>query len=352
LPPPVRQPGARNAVLRLFHSAQWLFVAAIIISAALVVDPQLRNNANIHIAASAWLLAALVFARLRWPVKDESARLFSGIVLIQIGVAVVLWYEAPALNGLLVAFVLFTTTAWLLLERGRALAVMLLTFAISVVVISSSSPSVSDWLYLAALCSGIAASARIAEVAVRTAVRAQTQIVARSGRDELTRLPGRMAFLRDAEAIHDRATETRVPYAIELVDINNLRAINDTYGYAAGDRAIVLVAEALQRLREPSEYLARYDGDKFILLVPKLEGDRADDLARRIRSVVFSTTFAADMEVVRIKANVGIARYPLAGVTLNALISAAERDMELDQRGRIPPDKKPVFRRRSGKLSA
>ncbi len=352
MPAPVRQPQARNAVLRLFHTAQWLIVAAIILATALVVDPTVRANANVHMAAAAALLLVLVLARLRWPIKDESVRLLIGIVLIQIGGAVLLWYEAPALNGLLVAFVPFTTTAWLLLERARALAVMLLTFAISAVVILSSGPSVSDWFFAFALCAGITASARIAEVAVRASVRAQTRAVAKSGRDELTQLPGRMAFLRDAEAIHESASETRLPYAIELVDINNLRAINDTYGYVAGDRAIVLVAEALQRLKEPNEYLARFDGDKFILLIPKLEGDRVDDLARRIRSVVFSTTFDADMEVVRIKANVGIARYPVAGINLNALISAAERDMKLDQRGRIPPDKKPVFRRRSGKLSA
>jgi diguanylate cyclase (GGDEF)-like protein len=349
---PVHQPGARNVVLRFFRTAEWLIVAAVIIVAALVVEPALGNDATMHMAAAIYLLVVLVFARLRWPVKDESVRLLSSIVLTQIGIAAIVWLEAPTLNALLVAYVPFTTTAWLLLDRGRAIGVALLACAICAALILSSSPSLQDWIYAGSLCAVFAFTARIAEVAVRAAVRAQAQVAARTGRDELTRLPGRIAFLRDAEAFHGRATDGRVPYAIELVDINNLRAINDTYGYAAGDRAIVLVAEALQRLREPNEYLARYDGDKFVLLIPKLEGERVDDLARRIRSVVFSTTFDANMEVVRIKANVGIARYPLSGITLNALISAAERDMKLDQHGREPPAKKPVFRRRSGKLSA
>ena len=349
---PVHQPGARNAVLRAFQTAEWLIVAAVIIAAALVVDPALRSDANVHMAVAAYLLLVLVLARLRWPLKDDSARLLSGIVLAQIGIAALLWYEAPTLNGLLVVFIPYATTAWLLLDRGRAVVVMLLACAISAAVILNSSPSTHDWFYAIALCAGIAVSARVSEIAVRAAVRAQAQATARTGRDDLTRLPGRTAFLRAAEGIHERATESRLPYAIEIVDINNLRAINDTYGYAAGDRAIVLVAEALQRLREPHEHLARFDGDKFVMLIPTLEGDRVEDLARRIRAAVFSTTFDADMDVVRIKANVGIARYPLAGITLNALLSAAERDMKLDQRGRVPPDKKPVFRRRSGKLSA
>jgi diguanylate cyclase (GGDEF)-like protein len=348
----VHQPAARNVVLRLFQTAQLLIVAAVIIAAALVVDPAVRSNANVHMATSVFLLLAVAFGRLRWPVRNAAARVLGSIVMTLIGIAAMLWYEAPALNGLLVAVIPLAVTARLLLSHGRATIVMLLAGVISVALTSFSNPALQDWIFCAAVCAVMFVAAQVAAVAVNAGVRAQANAVAKTGRDELTQLPGRISFLRHAEAAHAQANETRVPYAIELVDINNLRAINDTYGYAAGDRAIVLVAEALQRLREPNEFLARYDGDKFILLIPKLEGDRTDDLARRIRSVVFSTTFDADTEVVRIKANVGVARYPLSGVTLNALISAAERDMKLDQRGREPPGKKPVFRRRSGKLSA
>ena len=84
---PVHQPGARNAVLRAFQTAEWLIVAAVIIAAALVVDPALRSDANVHMAVAAYLLLVLVLARLRWLLKDDSARLLSGIVLAQIGIA-------------------------------------------------------------------------------------------------------------------------------------------------------------------------------------------------------------------------------------------------------------------------
>lgn len=341
----------RSAVLRFYHAVEWLIVA-VIVSAAILVEPELRDNLTLHAAAAAYLFCVLVLARSRWPIKSLTTRLVTGIMLSQFGMAAVLWYEAPTLNGLLVAFMLSTTAAWLLLPRSRAIWVMLLACALTAGVILTRGPSAYDFFYAGALCGCYFLTARIAEIAARAAAQSKAQAVAQTGRDELTQLPGRMAFLRDAEAIHAQAIEERVPYAIELIDINNLRSINNTYGFAAGDRAIVLVAEALQRLRAPEELLARYDGDKFVILVPRLEGDRADDLARKIRSVVFSTTFEADMDVVRIKANVGIARYPLAGVTLNALTAAAERDMKLDQRGREPPGKKPVFRRRSGKISA
>ncbi len=349
---PAAQPEARSALLRFYHTAEWLVVAAVIVAAALVVDPAQRDNANLHIAATVYLVTVLSLARLHWPVRDESARLFAGTFLLLLGVAGMLSLEAPTLNGLLITFVLPTTTAWLVLSRSRAVWIMLLAFALTAGVTLSGQPTAFDLVYAGTLCGCFFLTARVAEIALRAATRVVAQAAALSRRDELTRLPSRYAFLRNAEIIHAKALESRIPYAVEIVDINNLRTINDTYGYAAGDRAVVLVAEALQRLRAPDEHLARYDGDKFVLLIPKLEGDRAEDLARRIRAVVFSTTFDANMEVVRIKANVGVARYPLAGVTLDALISAAERDMKLDQQGRERPSRKPVFRRRSGKLSA
>jgi diguanylate cyclase (GGDEF)-like protein len=348
---PARRSGTRNAVLRFYHMAEWLIIAAVV-TAVILVKPEPSDNLTLFIAAGAYVVSFIVFARLRWPIRNEATRLVTGFVLSQFGIAAVVWYTAPALNGLLVAFVLSTTTAWLLLPGRRAIWVVALACTLSAGVALSRNPGMFDWVYAGALCACFLLTARIAEIAARASAQSEAEAVASSGRDELTQIPGRHAFLRYAERIHAQAVAGKIPYALELVDINNLRSINDTYGYAAGDRAIVVVVQALQRLRTPDEYLARYDGDKFVLLVPRLDGDRAEDLARRIRSVIFSTTVDVDTEVVRIKANVGIARYPIAGITLNALISAAERDMILDQHGRERPGKKPVFRRRSGKISA
>ena len=348
---PAHRPESRAAILRFYHAGEWIILAAVV-GAAFLVASELRGNINFQVLICGWFFSVLVFARMRWPLRNQRTRLIAGFLLSQAGIAAVLLYLAPALNGLLVVYAFLTTAAWLLLPRNQAMGFLFLGCALTAGVVLRTPAGGFDVLYLAALCASYLLSARLAEIGLRVTARAEAAAAAASGRDALTQIPGRQAFLRHAEAVHQQAIDAKLPYAIELIDINNLRSINDTYGYAAGDRAIVLVAQALQRLRGPQEFLARYDGDKFIILVPHLEGDRADDLARRIRSVVFSTTVNVDTEVVRIKANVGIARYPVAGVTLNALVSAAERDMKLDQQGREPKGRKPIFRRRTGKMSA
>lgn len=337
--------------MRFYHAAEWI-VIVVIVAAAFAVQPELRFNLAFIGASAAYLVSVLFLARLRWPIRNEDHRLLAGFMLSLLGMAAVVWFSGPQLNGLLVMFAFASTTAWLVLPRARSVWVMALAYALTGVVMLGRDPSAFDAVYALALCAIFALLARVAEIAVHRAALAAAAVAAASGRDELTGLPGRHAFLRDAELAHAEAAAGKTPYAIEIVDIDNLRAINATYGYASGDRAIVVVARALERLRLPEEALARFEGDKFAVLVPGTDGARADELARKIRSVVFSTTINVDTEVVRIKANVGIAKYPLAGITLNALISAAERDMQVDKQGREPPAKKPVFRRRSGKKLA
>ena len=344
-----RRAQTQAAVVGFHHAAQWI-VFAVVVSAAWAVQPQLRDP--LTLIAVAYLLSVLGLARLRWPIRNAEHRLLAGFALSLLGPAVLLWLGGPALHGLLAMLCFSTTTAWLVLPRRRSVWVMALACALTAIVTLGRGLSIVGAVYAIAFCVSYALLARVAEIAVRRAALAAASVAATSGRDELTGLPGRHAFLREAELVHATAALDKSPYAIEIVDIDNLRAINAAHGYGSGDRAIIVVARALERLRMPGERLARFDADKFAVLVPRLDGSRADDLARRIRSVVYSTTIDVDTQVVRIKANVGVAKYPLSGVTLNALISAAERDMRVDQRGREPPAKKPIFRRRSGNKTA
>ena len=61
------------------------------------------------------------------------------------------------------------------------------------------------------------------------------------------------AFTRLAETEHDAASRAERTYSILMVDIEHLKAVNDTYGHEAGNRAVKLVAEALQRLTRSNE---------------------------------------------------------------------------------------------------
>lgn len=175
---------------------------------------------------------------------------------------------------------------------------------------------------------------------------AKTRIRALSDRDELTSLYNLRAFTRLAEHEHDVAARTGRVYSILMVDIEHLKAINDTYGHEAGSRAVRLVADALLRLTRSSDVVARYGGDEFVVLLGGADKEVADEVAQRIRNVVFSTTLEVDVKMVRIKANVGAASFPESGNNLQAVLAAADRAMYKDKDLREPPKGKLIIQKR------
>ncbi len=175
---------------------------------------------------------------------------------------------------------------------------------------------------------------------------AKTRIRALSDRDELTSLYNMRAFARVAEQEHDQASRTARAYSILMIDIEHLKTINDTYGHEAGSRAVKLVAEALLRLTRSTDTIARYGGDEFIALLVGADKDVADEVAQRIRNVVFATTLEVDVKMVRIKANVGAASFPDSGNNLQAVMAAADRNMYKDKDLREPPKGKLIIQKR------
>jgi diguanylate cyclase (GGDEF)-like protein len=175
---------------------------------------------------------------------------------------------------------------------------------------------------------------------------AKSRIRALSDRDELTSLYNMRAFSRLAEQEHDIASRTERAYSILMVDIEHLKIVNDTYGHEAGSRAVNLVAEALLRLTRSTDVVARYGGDEFIVLLGGADKEVADEVAQRIRNVVFSTTLEVDVKIVRIKVNVGAASFPENGNNLQAVMAVADRAMYKDKDLREPPKGKLIIQKR------
>jgi diguanylate cyclase (GGDEF)-like protein len=175
---------------------------------------------------------------------------------------------------------------------------------------------------------------------------AKTRIRALSDRDELTSLYNMRAFARFADQEHDMASRMARAYSVLMIDIEHLKIVNDTYGHEAGSRAVKLVAEALLRLTRSTDIVARYGGDEFIALLPGADKEVADEVAQRIRNVVFATTLEVDVKMVRIKVNVGAASFPDSGNNLQAVMAAADRNMYKDKDLREPPKGKLIIQKR------
>ncbi|HEY0942362.1 MAG TPA: GGDEF domain-containing protein [Steroidobacter sp.] len=104
-------------------------------------------------------------------------------------------------------------------------------------------------------------------------------------RDELTQLLNRRGALRfSREALEARASS----YAVILVDIDDLKGINDIYGHAAGDEFIVKVADTIRHSVREKDICARMGGDEFLIFATGCDLDAATEIARRILGKVFA----------------------------------------------------------------
>jgi diguanylate cyclase (GGDEF)-like protein len=175
---------------------------------------------------------------------------------------------------------------------------------------------------------------------------AKQRIRALSDRDELTGLYNLRAFTRLAGQEHDAASRAGRNYSVLMIDIEHLKELNDTYGHDAGNRAVKLVADALTRLTRSTDLVARYGGDEFVVFLGSADAAVAQEVAQRIRNVVFSTTLEVDVKIVRVKANVGAATFPENGNALPVVVAAADRLMYKDKELREPPKGKLIITKR------
>lgn len=122
------------------------------------------------------------------------------------------------------------------------------------------------------------------------------------------------------EHIH-RATQNRSPLSVAVVYLDHLKYINDAYGYRAGDRALLAVAQALQKSVSYHAILARYAGDEFVVLLPEMRLREAQAQMQAVRDLMAQECWEP---VGSLSVSIGVVSYPESAVPVDQLLSAAE----------------------------
>jgi diguanylate cyclase (GGDEF)-like protein len=141
-------------------------------------------------------------------------------------------------------------------------------------------------------------------------------------RDDLTGLLNRKAFL-DLAAGQIADTAVAKPGGVLiLADLDHFKAVNDTYGHAAGDEVLQAFAEACQDTVRSTDLAGRYGGEEFVLLLPGASADRAESIADEVsrRLALASKEDGLQMPTV----SYGVATYDAGTAGLEALIASAD----------------------------
>jgi diguanylate cyclase (GGDEF)-like protein len=105
-------------------------------------------------------------------------------------------------------------------------------------------------------------------------------------RDPLTRLGNRRALDEDLEFLEARVTRYRHRYCIALIDVDNFKAYNDTFGHQAGDRILQAVAAQLKAEARGGDAVYRYGGEEFLCIFPEQSIANGMQAVERMRTAV------------------------------------------------------------------
>jgi diguanylate cyclase (GGDEF)-like protein len=143
--------------------------------------------------------------------------------------------------------------------------------------------------------------------------------------DELTGIYNVRAFTSIAGRTHKQAQRYRQPYAIVMIDSDNLKAVNDTYGHEGGNRLLKLTVACVQQSLRDTDVFARFGGDEFIAILPQTKLEGAHEVAERIRKTIATTPLSTQGKQVTTTVSVGLAAYPDHGDDLAVIMNRADQ---------------------------
>lgn len=140
--------------------------------------------------------------------------------------------------------------------------------------------------------------------------------------DSLTRLPNRRAILATLEAALAVAREQHSGVSVLMIDVDRFKQINDRFGHAAGDRALIWLADTMRGLLRAEDMLGRYAGDEFLAILPGTSHDEAQRIAERLCE---NTNQASRDDPALPSVTIGIAATASEVRTAEELLEAADR---------------------------
>jgi diguanylate cyclase (GGDEF)-like protein len=147
-----------------------------------------------------------------------------------------------------------------------------------------------------------------------------------SDTDPLTRLHNRRYLTKFLDCELTRTMRTGERLSLIMLDIDNFKKVNDTYGHQNGDTVLSAVADAIRKGRRCYDIAARYGGEEFVILLPGTSLRGGITVAEQLRSIVQAIYFEPPLDKLAITISAGVSAFPAACVDdADSLIKEADK---------------------------
>ena len=143
--------------------------------------------------------------------------------------------------------------------------------------------------------------------------------------DGLTNLLNRRRFFELGNIELERSKRYEGTFSIMMLDVDNFKEINDTYGHQIGDEVLKNLAEYIQKRSRAGDLSGRYGGEEFMLLLLESDSKNTEKAAEKLLKEIQNISIPVnDDEKINFTVSIGVATYPESGNTLNEIISVAD----------------------------
>ncbi|MEX1994607.1 MAG: diguanylate cyclase [Steroidobacteraceae bacterium] len=326
------------SMVRSLLRVDWLVLLVVALQ-ALVLRAAPMSPRPLYAALAAYTIFVIAFRWRGFPVQDARARIALGAAAMVAFITVVAILtgdsSSPIVNLYLLPIVLVSMT----LGRRGALVIFAGVALAWLSVIVGEGPLPGTAVLLARLFGELGPFALVAyltQALAGTITTARQRIEEMAERDSLTGMLNlrtfKMILLREHAL---RARAARGGYGLLVVDMDDLKQLNDAHGHQAGNRAITAVASAIQRAIRTTDMAARSGGDEFIVFLPEATPEVSETVAKRIRNNVYRSLFPVGERLQRMTVSVGTASYPRDGAQQDDIVAAASLRMRRDRELRL-----------------
>ena len=142
--------------------------------------------------------------------------------------------------------------------------------------------------------------------------------------DGLTNIYVRRHFLERFDEELKRARGHGLELTFMIVDVDNFKSYNDTYGHLVGDAVLKEISSIIKSNIREIDLVGRYGGEEFALILSETSKETAYQVGERIRQIIENNKFKAYDEVLKLTISIGISGYPADGDARDSLIDKAD----------------------------
>lgn len=143
--------------------------------------------------------------------------------------------------------------------------------------------------------------------------------------DSLTGLLNRRAFLHDVQTFFNIAEREHVPFSVILLDLDNFKGVNDTYGHAAGDAVLQHFADTVTPIIRHGDLVGRVGGEEFALLLPNMMAQAAVKFTERLHDSIRNSSVRFEQTEIAYTVSMGLVSSVVnANTNIDALLRQAD----------------------------